>query len=133
NFIKVVQRLPVRIEPTNYNPEDNPLFIGLSVTPYVFIKEPATGPDAGKFLQPFIPLPTAPLDPNGNVKPIDVEANPSALKDVDSMGSKAVDSTSAKDTGSTDSKATDSAGSKNSSSTDSSSARPKSTEKGKSP
>jgi membrane fusion protein (multidrug efflux system) len=52
NFVKVVQRLPVRIEVMDYDPEKLPLFIGLSVTPRVLIKEPATGPDAGKFLQP---------------------------------------------------------------------------------
>jgi membrane fusion protein (multidrug efflux system) len=58
NFIKVVQRLPVRIDPINYDPDTNPLFIGLSVVPHVYVKEPATGPDAGKFLQPYLPLPT---------------------------------------------------------------------------
>jgi len=52
NFVKVVQRLPVRIELTGPNPEATPLFIGLSVTPYVHLDEPASGPDAGKFLQP---------------------------------------------------------------------------------
>jgi membrane fusion protein (multidrug efflux system) len=51
NFVKVVQRLPVRIELTNYNPDIAPLFIGLSVTPYVYIHKTATGPDAGKMLQ----------------------------------------------------------------------------------
>ena len=35
NFVKVVQRLPVRIELTNYDPDKLPLFVGLSVTPYV--------------------------------------------------------------------------------------------------
>jgi membrane fusion protein (multidrug efflux system) len=58
NFIKVVQRLPVRIDPINYDPDKLPLFIGLSVVPYVYVNEPATGPDAGKFLQPYMPLPT---------------------------------------------------------------------------
>jgi membrane fusion protein (multidrug efflux system) len=53
NFVKVVQRLPVRIELTEPNPEDFPLFIGLSVEPEVYFKEPATGPDAGKYLQPY--------------------------------------------------------------------------------
>jgi membrane fusion protein (multidrug efflux system) len=51
NFVKVVQRLPVRIELTNYNPDVAPLFIGLSVTPYVYIREKPTGPNAGKMLQ----------------------------------------------------------------------------------
>lgn len=52
NFIKVVQRLPVRIDLTDYDPEDEPLFVGLSVVPYVFYKEEPTGADAGKKLQP---------------------------------------------------------------------------------
>jgi membrane fusion protein, multidrug efflux system len=54
NFIKVVQRLPVRIEPVDYNPDALPLFIGLSVVPYVYIHEPPSGPHAGEFLQPQI-------------------------------------------------------------------------------
>jgi membrane fusion protein (multidrug efflux system) len=54
NFVKVVQRLPVRIEVTNYNPDQLPLFIGLSVTPTVYIKEEPKGPDAGKLLQPYL-------------------------------------------------------------------------------
>ena len=52
NYVKVVQRLPVRIDLTDYNPDAKPLFIGLSVTPYVYIYEPPSGPDAGKVLQP---------------------------------------------------------------------------------
>jgi membrane fusion protein (multidrug efflux system) len=55
NFIKVVQRLPVRIELQNYDPDKVPLFIGLSVVPYVYLNKPATGPDAGKFLQTSFP------------------------------------------------------------------------------
>ena len=51
NFIKVVQRLPVRIDLVDYSPDAAPLFIGTSVTPYVHIDQPPTGPDAGKFLQ----------------------------------------------------------------------------------
>jgi membrane fusion protein (multidrug efflux system) len=54
NFIKVVQRLPVRIEPVNYDPNSKPLFLGLSVVPYVYVNEPATGPHAGEYLQPLI-------------------------------------------------------------------------------
>jgi membrane fusion protein (multidrug efflux system) len=57
NYVKIVQRLPVRIELTNYNPDDNLLFVGLSVVPYVYYKEPPTGPHAGDFLQPHLPLP----------------------------------------------------------------------------
>ena len=40
NFVKIVQRLPVKIELTNYDPDKAPLFVGLSVTPYVYFKEP---------------------------------------------------------------------------------------------
>jgi membrane fusion protein (multidrug efflux system) len=55
NFVKVVQRLPVRIDVVGYDPDKNPLFIGTSVVPVVHINEPATGPDAGKFLQARMP------------------------------------------------------------------------------
>ena len=55
NFVKVVQRLPVRIDLENYDPDRNPLFVGTSVVPYVHFKEPPTGPDAGKFLQASLP------------------------------------------------------------------------------
>jgi membrane fusion protein (multidrug efflux system) len=55
NFVKVVQRLPVRIELEEYDPDRSPLFIGTSVVPYVYINEPAVGPDAGKFLQAGTP------------------------------------------------------------------------------
>ena len=41
NFVKIVQRLPVRIELTDYDPDKAPLFVGLSVAPYVYYKEPA--------------------------------------------------------------------------------------------
>jgi membrane fusion protein (multidrug efflux system) len=51
NFIKVVQRLPVRIDFTDYDPDKDPLFVGLSVVPHVWFKKPATGPDAGKMLR----------------------------------------------------------------------------------
>jgi membrane fusion protein, multidrug efflux system len=55
NFVKVVQRLPVRIELEGYDPDKNPLFIGTSVVPYVYLNKPPTGPDAGKFLQTRAP------------------------------------------------------------------------------
>ena len=55
NYVKVVQRLPVRIELEGYDPGKYPLFIGTSVVPYVYINKPATGPDAGKFLQAQTP------------------------------------------------------------------------------
>ncbi|QEH38869.1 Multidrug export protein EmrA [Aquisphaera giovannonii] len=57
NFVKVVQRLPVRIELTDYDPEKSPLFVGLSVVPYVYYKEPASGPGAGEVLQPILERP----------------------------------------------------------------------------
>jgi len=53
NFVKVVQRLPVRVELTDYDPRRAPLFAGLSVTAAVRVKEPATGEGAGEFLQPY--------------------------------------------------------------------------------
>ena len=58
NFVKIVQRLPVRVELTDYDPGKAPLFVGLSVTPYVYYKEPPTGPHAGEILQPLAALPT---------------------------------------------------------------------------
>lgn len=51
NFVKVVQRLPVRIDLTDYHPDRAPLFVGLSVTPRVHIREKPTGANAGEFLQ----------------------------------------------------------------------------------
>jgi membrane fusion protein, multidrug efflux system len=55
NFIKVVQRLPVRIALEGYSPNENTLFIGTSVVPYVYLNKAPTGPDAGKFLQGYVP------------------------------------------------------------------------------
>jgi membrane fusion protein (multidrug efflux system) len=57
NFVKVVQRLPVRIDLEGYDPDKNPLFIGTSVVPYVYVDKSPTGPDAGKFLQTVVPEP----------------------------------------------------------------------------
>jgi membrane fusion protein (multidrug efflux system) len=56
--VKVVQRLPVRIDLVNYDPDKVPLFVGLSVTPAVDLSSEPTGPNAGKFLQELIPQPT---------------------------------------------------------------------------
>ncbi len=53
NFVKVVQRLPVRIDLLDYDPDKAPLFIGLSVVPHVHINEKPSGPNAGDVLQPF--------------------------------------------------------------------------------
>ncbi len=55
NFVKVVQRLPVRIDLEGYDPDKDTLFIGTSVVPHVHINQRPTGPDAGKFLQTLIP------------------------------------------------------------------------------
>ena len=93
NFIKVVQRLPVRIDPINYDPDKLPLFIGLSVVPHVYVNEEPSGPDAGKFLQPFLPLPkvakqadsplnqtgSAPNELGGSTKPSDMNATEGAI------------------------------------------------------
>ncbi|MBV8417044.1 MAG: HlyD family secretion protein [Verrucomicrobia bacterium] len=62
NFVKVVQRLPVRIDVIDYDPDKLPLFVGLSVTPTVDLKSAPTGPNAGKFLQ-------APEQAAGSVSP----------------------------------------------------------------
>src|ERR1700739_3209293 len=51
NFVKVVQRLPVRIDVMNYDPDKLPLFVGRSVTPTVDLRTAPTGPNAGNFLQ----------------------------------------------------------------------------------
>ena len=51
NFVKVVQRLPVRIDVLNYDPDKLPLFAGLSVTPTVDLIIVPTGPNAGQYLQ----------------------------------------------------------------------------------
>ena len=61
NFVKIVQRLPVRVELTDYDPDKAPLFVGLSVVPYVYYKEAPTGPHAGDVLQPLYPLPPGPM------------------------------------------------------------------------
>ncbi len=60
NFVKVVQRLPVRIDLLDYNPDRTPLFIGTSVVAIVYIHKPPTGPDAGKFLQTYVPRTSVP-------------------------------------------------------------------------
>lgn len=59
NFVKVVQRVPVRIDLINYDPDRVPLFVGTSVEPEVDLTSKPTGPDAGKYLQTDKPLPTA--------------------------------------------------------------------------
>ena len=60
NFVKVVQRLPVRIDLLDYDPDQTPLFVGLSVTPHVRVHEAPTGPHAGQVLQPYLADTVAP-------------------------------------------------------------------------
>jgi membrane fusion protein (multidrug efflux system) len=55
NFVKVVQRLPVRIELTEPVPQDTPLLVGLSVVPEVDLRAAPTGPNAGQRLSPPSP------------------------------------------------------------------------------
>jgi membrane fusion protein (multidrug efflux system) len=59
NFVKIVQRLPVRIEFPDYDPDREPLFVGLSVEPFVYYREPVDEkiPNAGKVLQGATLLP----------------------------------------------------------------------------
>lgn len=52
NFVKVVQRLPVRIDLIERNPEETPLLVGLSVEPATAIRERPEGEGAGKRLRP---------------------------------------------------------------------------------
>jgi membrane fusion protein (multidrug efflux system) len=59
NFVKVVQRLPVRIELTEPNGKDTPLFAGLSVDPEVDIRSQPDGPDAGRRLLSAAQIDTA--------------------------------------------------------------------------
>ena len=76
NFVKVVQRLPVRIEVLDYDPDKEPLFVGISVTPKVHIKETPTGPDAGGFLQPYAVSPPNVIKDTTSPGPRDATANP---------------------------------------------------------
>lgn len=55
NFVKIVQRLPVRIDLVGGNPKDTPLFIGLSAVPYVRVYERPEGPNAGQRLRGDFP------------------------------------------------------------------------------
>jgi membrane fusion protein (multidrug efflux system) len=59
NYIKIVQRLPVRIELEDYDPDKKPLFIGTSVVPYVYLDKPLSGPNAGMYLQSVVRQPPA--------------------------------------------------------------------------
>ena len=63
NFVKVVQRLPVRIDLINYDPNKMPLFVGLSVEPTVDLRSEPQGPNAGKYLQAPLATATPPATP----------------------------------------------------------------------
>ena len=65
NYVKVTQRLPVRIELAEPNPDDTPLFVGLSVVPHVRIMDQPSGPGAGQRLHTF-----------GRLRPPDKGAGP---------------------------------------------------------
>lgn len=51
NFVKIVQRLPVRLELVEPAPRDAPLFVGLSCVPQVRLDSTPSGPNAGLRLQ----------------------------------------------------------------------------------
>lgn len=68
NYVKVTQRLPVRLELTEPNPADTPLFVGLSVVPVVRVQEKPTGPRAGERLRA------------ASTAPPDVGAGPAAIQ-----------------------------------------------------
>ena len=57
NFVKIVQRLPVRVELVGGNPKDTPLFVGLSCVPYIKVNEQPEGPNAGQRLRGNFPKP----------------------------------------------------------------------------
>ena len=55
NFVKIVQRLPVRVDVIGGNPPDTPLFAGMSVEPRIRIREEPEGPHAGQRLRGSFP------------------------------------------------------------------------------
>jgi membrane fusion protein (multidrug efflux system) len=69
NYVKVTQRLPVRIELVEPNPDDMPLFVGLSVVPHVRYKERPTGPGAGQRLHVY-----------GRLNPPDLGGGPAGMR-----------------------------------------------------
>jgi membrane fusion protein (multidrug efflux system) len=60
NFVKIVQRLPVRVDLVGGNPPDTPLFIGLSAVPRVRVFDTPSGPNAGQRLRGSFP--TVPIE-----------------------------------------------------------------------
>jgi hypothetical protein len=51
NFVKIVQRLPVRVDVIGGNPPETPLFAGMSVESRIFVNEKPEGPHAGQRLR----------------------------------------------------------------------------------
>ena len=71
NFVKVVQRLPVRIEVLNYDPDTFPLFVGTSVVPYVYIHKAshrAERREVSASLSPRSPISSSASSPPGAEK-----------------------------------------------------------------
>ncbi|WP_165074337.1 HlyD family secretion protein [Paludisphaera rhizosphaerae] len=62
NFVKIVQRLPVKVELIGGNPPVTPLFIGLSARPHVLIHAQPEGPNAGQRLRGSFP--NVPVEPS---------------------------------------------------------------------
>jgi membrane fusion protein (multidrug efflux system) len=75
NFVKVVQRLPVRVDLIDYDPLKTPLFIGLSVEPRVHINAEPTGPNKGMFLQEAMPTESG-VAPTTAAPPVDSGSKP---------------------------------------------------------
>lgn len=82
NFVKIVQRLPVRIELTGDVPRDTPLFVGLSAEPYVRVYEPPTGPNAGQRLRGNFPRVETEPPPFRIATPATTTEEPSLRPDV---------------------------------------------------
>ncbi len=55
NFVKIVQRLPVRVDLVDGNPPETPLFVGLSVVPYILVDQKPEGENAGQRLRGNFP------------------------------------------------------------------------------
>jgi membrane fusion protein (multidrug efflux system) len=58
DFVKIVQRLPVRVDLVDGHPPDTPLFIGLSAEPRIWIHEKPEGPNDGQRLRSNFPAVT---------------------------------------------------------------------------
>ena len=60
NFVKIVQRLPVRIELTDYDPDKAPLFVGLSVDPLRVLQGTGDGAERRGCSAAISPAPARP-------------------------------------------------------------------------